>query len=297
MNKLKAIETFICVVEANGFAAAARQMNSSAPTVSRTIKELEASLGVLLLKRTTRNFALTKTGQHYYDDNKLILSKLNEAEIAAKSSYNQPVGRLNVSAPRMFGPIHVTPIIARYTSQYPETSVNAIFKDEIVDFVEENIDIAIRIGHLKDSSLMAKKVASLRWIVCGSPAYLEKNGIPETPNDLDTHKLVNLTVHDHRYNWEFKNAEKIRPKKDLVVNSILASKAAALADWGLIQALSYQVATEIEEGSLIPVLEDYATPPIPVHILHAEGKRASAKITAFSKLASRELQSDERLKL
>jgi len=167
----------------------------------------------------------------------------------------------------MFGPIHVTPIIARYTSQYPETSVNAIFKDEIVDFVEDNIDIAIRIGHLKDSSLMAKKVASLRWIVCGSPAYLEKNGIPETPNDLDTHKLVNLTVHDHRYNWEFKNAEKIRPKKDLVVNSILASKAAALADWGLIQALSYQVATEIEEGSLIPVLEDYATPPIPVHIL------------------------------
>jgi len=136
----------------------------------------------------------------------------------------------------MFGPIHVTPIIANYTFKYPETSVNAIFKDEIVDFLEDNIDVAIRIGHLKDSSLMAKKVASLRWIVCGSPAYLEKNGTPETPNDLNTHKLVNLTVHDHRYNWEFKNAEKIRPKNDLIVNSILASKAAALADWGLIQA-------------------------------------------------------------
>jgi DNA-binding transcriptional LysR family regulator len=297
MNKLKAIETFICVVEANGFAAAARQMNSSAPTVSRTIKELEASLGVLLLKRTTRNFTLTKTGQHYYDDNKLILSKLNEAEIAARSSYNQPVGRLNVSAPRMFGSIHVTPIIAAYTSQYPETSVNAVFEDEIVDFVEDNIDVAIRIGHLKDSSLIAKKVASVRWVVCGSPAYLKKNGTPASPDDLMNHKLVNLTVRDYRYNWRFKNAQKIPPKNDLIFNSILAAKAAALSDWGLIQALSYQVATEIQEGSLIPVLEDYATSPIPVHILHAEGKRASAKITAFSELASQGLQSDERLKL
>jgi DNA-binding transcriptional LysR family regulator len=297
MNKLKAIETFICVVEADGFAAAARQMNSSAPTVSRTIKELEASLGVLLLKRTTRNFTLTKTGQHYYDDNKLILSKLNEAEIAAKSSYNQPVGRLNVSAPRMFGSIHVTPIIAAYTSQYPETSVNAVFEDEIVDFVEDNIDVAIRIGHLKDSSLIAKKVASVRWVVCGSPAYLKKNGTPASPDDLMNHKLVNLTVRDYRYNWRFKNAQKIPPKNDLIFNSILAAKAAALSDWGLIQALSYQVATEIKDGSLIPVLEDYATSPIPVHILHAEGKRASAKITAFSELASQGLQSDERLKL
>ena len=297
MNKLKAIETFICVVEADGFAAAARQMNSSAPTVSRTIKELEASLGVLLLKRTTRSFTLTKTGQHYYDDNKLILSKLNEAEIAAKSSYNQPVGRLNVSAPRMFGSIHVTPIIAAYTSQYPETSVNAVFEDEIVDFVEDNIDVAIRIGHLKDSSLIAKKVASVRWVVCGSPAYLKKNGTPASPDDLMNHKLVNLTVRDYRYNWRFKNAQKISPKNDLIFNSILAAKAAALSDWGLIQALSYQVATEIKDGSLIPVLEDYATSPIPVHILHAEGKRASAKITAFSELASQGLQSDERLKL
>jgi DNA-binding transcriptional LysR family regulator len=243
MNKLKAIETFICVVEADGFAAAARQMNSSAPTVSRTIKELEASLGVLLLKRTTRSFTLTKTGQHYYDDNKLILSKLNEAEIAAKSSYNQPVGRLNVSAPRMFGSIHVTPIIAAYTSQYPETSVNAVFEDEIVDFVEDNIDVAIRIGHLKDSSLIAKKVASVRWVVCGSPAYLKKNGTPASPDDLMNHKLVNLTVRDYRYNWRFKNAQKIPPKNDLIFNSILAAKAAALSDWGLIQALSYQVAT------------------------------------------------------
>ena len=292
MNKLKAIETFICVVESNGFTAASRHLNSSAPTVTKAIKDLEESLGVLLLKRTTRRFALTSIGEKFYEDSKLIMHKLKEAEMAAKSSYSQPVGRLNVSAPTMFGAIHVTPIIAKYTAMYPHTSVKAIFTDEIIDLVEDNIDVAFRIGAMKDSSLMAKKVSQVRWIVCGSPAYFEKNGVPTSPSDLINHKLVNLTVGDFTFNWKFKNAQTVRPNDALTVNSVLASKVAALSDWGLIQALSYQLATEIHEGSLIPILEDYATPSIPVHLIHGEGKHVSTKIKAFSKLASNTLQSD-----
>jgi len=163
MNKFKAIETFLCVVDTGSFTAAARRLNISPSSVTRIIKDLEDDLGVLLLKRTTRSFVLTSTGRHFYKDNKEIMIRLAEAEMAAKSSYEQPVGHLNVSAPIMFGAMHVTPMITEFISKYPQTTVGARFTDTRVDLVKEDIDVTIRIGALKDSTMIARRLSSVSW--------------------------------------------------------------------------------------------------------------------------------------
>lgn len=291
MNKLKAIEVFLTVIDTQGFAAAARRLNISAPSVSRIIKDLEDELDVLLLKRTTRSFTLTHTGQEFYNDCKVVMNKLQDAEIAAKSQYKTPVGHLKITAPTMFGALFVTPIITEFLSLYPKIKVSTFFSDNLVNLIEDDMDIAIRIGQLENSSLIAKKIGSVEWMVCGTPEYLEKNGTPQSLEDLQDHNLINLRVRDKQFDWTFKDNKIVEPSDQLVVNSIPAAKSAAQSGWGLIQTLSYQIIPEIENGTLIPVLSDQKSPSIPIHIVHSEGRQASAKIDTFSKLISKRFKS------
>ena len=291
MNKLKAIEVFLTVIDMQGFAAAARRLNISAPSVSRIIKDLEDELDVLLLKRTTRSFTLTNTGQAFYNDCKVVMNKLQDAEIAAKSQYKTPIGHLKITAPAMFGALFVTPIITEFISLYPKIKVSTFFSDNLVNLIEDNIDVAIRIGQLENSSLIAKKIGSVQWVVCGTPDYLERNGVPQSLEDLQNHNLINLRVRDRQYDWTFKEGKIIEPSDKLIVNSILAAKSAAQSGWGLMQTLSYQIIPEIENGSLIPILSDEQSPSLPIQIVHSEGRQASAKIDAFSKLISKRFKS------
>jgi len=210
LNKLKAIEVFITVIDMQGFAAAARRLNISAPSVSRIIKDLEDELDVLLLKRTTRSFTLTNTGQAFYNDCKVVMDKLQDAEIAAKSQYKTPIGHLKITAPAMFGALFVTPIITEFISLYPKIKVSTFFSDNLVNLIEDNIDIAIRIGQLENSSLIAKKIGSVEWVVCGTPEYFKENGIPQKLDELQDHNLINLRVRDRQYDWTFKD-DKISP--------------------------------------------------------------------------------------
>lgn len=291
MNKLKAIEVFLTVIDMQGFAAAARRLNISAPSVSRIVKDLEDELDVLLLKRTTRSFTLTNTGQAFYNDCKVVMDKLQDAEIAAKSQYKTPIGHLKITAPAMFGALFVTPIITEFLSLYPKIKISTFFSDTLVNLIEDDIDVAIRIGQLENSSLIAKKIGSVEWVVCGTPEYLEKNGTPQNLDELQNHNLINLRVRDRQYDWTFKDNKIIEPSDQLVVNSILAAKSAAQSGWGLIQTLSYQIIPEIENGTLIPILTDEQPPRVPIHIVHSEGRQASAKIDTFSKLISKRFKS------
>jgi len=251
LNKLKAIEVFLTVIDMQGFAAAARRLNISAPSVSRIIKDLEDELDVLLLKRTTRSFTLTNTGQAFYNDCKVVMNKLQDAEIAAKSQYKTPIGHLKITAPAMFGALFVTPIITEFISLYPKIKVSTFFSDNLVNLIEDNIDVAIRIGQLENSSLIAKKIGSVQWVVCGTPDYLERNGVPQSLEDLQNHNLINLRVRDRQYDWTFKEGKIIEPSDKLIVNSILAAKSAAQSGWGLMQTLSYQDVIWLQPADMI----------------------------------------------
>ena len=295
MDRLRAIEVFVTVVEENSFSAAARKMNISPSSVSRIVQDLEADLKILLLKRTTRKFTLTNTGRSYFEDCKKIIQNLSDAEMTARASYNLPVGQLKVSAPEMFGAVYVTPIIAEFLSKYPEISISAVFNDRVEDIVDKNIDIAIRIGELGDSGLMAKKIASVSWIICGSPSYFDKKGVPKSTHDLLNHELIDLVIDYKHYNWKFKGDQALLPQNRLTVNSVLAAKRAALSGWGIVQVLSYQISEELNEGTLVEVLSSERPAPVPVNIVHSEGRNASAKIRLFSEFMASKIRTSKGL--
>jgi len=295
MDRIRAIDTFVTVVEANSFSEAAKRLNVSGSSVTRILKDLESDLGVLLLKRTTRQFALTDAGKLFYENGRYILKKLKEAENSVKSTHETPVGELKISAPAMFGALYVTPIIAEFLLMYPQLSIDAVYTDQVEDIVDKDIDVAVRIGHLGDSSLIARKITSVSWITCASPAYFEKNGVPETINELFNHELVELVVNHKYYNWKFKDDQVIFPQSRLTVNSVLSAKSAALSHAGIIQVLSYQLSKELSSGALVEILREERPAPIPVHLIHSEGRNASAKVRLFSDFLAQKIRKNNDL--
>lgn len=285
MDKLRALETFIAVADSNSFVAAARKLNMSAPSVTRLIGDLETELGVILLLRTTRQVTLTDVGQRYLEDAKAALADLEAADEAAQGAHGKPKGIINITAPTMFGKLHVTPIITDYLYRYPEVSVNGMFVDRVVNMIDEGIDVSIRIGELQDSSLMATRVGSVQLQICGSPDYFKTHSIPQKPSDLADHQTIGLSLGNFQMDWRFSDDELIKVNHRLVFNSIPAAINAAKSNWGLVRVISYQIGQELQEGTLQTVLHDYAPAPIPIHVVHGQGRRASAKVRAFVDLA------------
>ncbi|HEK0906717.1 TPA: LysR family transcriptional regulator [Pseudomonas putida] len=284
MDHIHLMKVFVAVGELESFAGAARRLDMSPAAVTRAVSALEERLGVKLLLRTTRSVRLTEAGGRYLEDCRSILASIAEANEAAAGVNATPKGELAVTAPILFGKKFVMPSIVRYLQQYPEVDVSAYFLDRVVNMVEEGMDVAVRIGQLPDSGLKALRVGKVRRMLCASPDYLARHGVPAHPSELHEHVVIATTNLSPRAGWRFGVTDEptmVRMKPRLTVTSNDGAIAAACAGLGIARLLSYQVVEEIASGRLQVVLADFEEAPWPIHILHRESKYGSAKVRAF----------------
>ena len=287
MARLEAMRVFVKVAETSNFAEAARQLFMSPPAVSRAISFLEDQIGTSLFTRTTRSVKLTEAGVRYVEDCRRILADVAEAEAAAAGLYARPTGTLNVTASVLFGQKFLVPILTEYLDQNPDVTVSATFVDRVVHIVDEGIDVAVRIGHLPDSSHNAIRVGAVRRVVCGSPQYFAANGVPNKPSDLADHNTITNTSAFAALEWRFggKEPQSVTIAPRLFFSTFEAAIQATLQGWGLSHPLSYQVGPLLMEGRLQTVLADYEEDPLPIHIVRPAGRSPSAKVRAFIDLA------------
>lgn len=283
MDRWQAMRVFVQVVDSGGFAPAAKLLHMSPPSVTRAVAGLEDLIGTRLLVRTTRSLKLTAAGEGYVADCRRILAEITEAEANAAGSFTQPAGLLTVTAPALFGRIHVLPVILDFLERYPAMQVKTVFVDRVTNLVEEGLDVAIRIATLPASGLIARRIGSIRQVLCGSPDYFSRHGEPEKPEDLASHAIIGRDGLFGHSEWLFGKDSSIRVpvSSRLICNTNDAAIAAAVAGFGLSRFQSYQVAPEIEAGRLRIVLAQYEREPIPIHIVHAEGRMVSARVRAF----------------
>ncbi len=293
MDRIQALEVFLAVAEAQSFAGGARKTGLSPPSVTRGINSLEERLGARLFTRTTRRVRLTDVGQAYLDDTRQVLEHLQAANDAAAGAATNPVGQLRLTCSHEFGRIYVMPVLTEYLDLYPDVSVEVVMVDRIVNLVEEGFDIAVRIGHLPPSDLSAVKVGRVRRVVCGSPDYFAENSIPRSPGDLKVHRTVAISPVSPSLEWKFGHAmdQAVRVDSRLIVSSVASGIEIARKGWGLTRVLSYQIGPDLECGAMQTVLEDFEPEPLPIHLVHVEGRRAAAKVRAFIDLASKRLRS------
>lgn len=295
MDRWQGMRIFVRVAETESFAEAARHLHMSAPAVTRAVAALEETIGARLFVRTTRSVKLTEAGVRYFEDCKRILSDIVEAEAAAGGSYAKPSGTLAVTASGLFGQMHVLPILMEYLDTYPTMSARTFFIDRPVNIIEEGIDVAVRIGRLPDSGFTAIKVGSVRRVVCGSPAYFEKHGIPATPADLKDHRIAASTAAWASPEWRFGQEQRVTVNAVLQGNTNEAVIATAEAGWGLTRVLHYQIGPALLAGRLQIVLAEFEEPPLPIHVLYPEGRHAPAKVRAFVDLAVARLRANRLL--
>ncbi len=296
MDRLHAMRVFVKAADSGGFAAAARHLNMSPPAVTRAIAMLEEHIGGRLFTRTTRTIRLTDIGRRYLVDCRRILTDLAEAEASAAGRHSSPSGPLVVTAPTLFGQYHVMPILMDYLDQHPAVRAQAMFVDRVTNIVEEGIDVAIRIGNLPDSSHSAIRIGSVRRVICGSPAYFERHGYPSKPDELIRHRIVAATLGSSSspVMWRFGGPGSVSVAIDspLQCHTIDSAIAAARAGWGLTRVLSYQIGPAVAAGDLEIILSDHEEPPMPVHVVHHEGRRASATVRGFVDIAVARLRAN-----
>jgi DNA-binding transcriptional LysR family regulator len=289
MDHLHSLRVFVAVGETGGFASAARSLGLSAPAVTRAIAALEARIGARLVHRTTRVVRLTEAGGRLLVDTRQILDALDEAEREAAGDLLAVRGTLSVTASAMVGRRVVAPLVLRLLEAHPELSVRMLFVDRVVDLLEEGVDVAVRIAHLPDSGLTAVRVGSVRRMVVAAPAWIARHGRPEAPSALADADAIVLSQQAAdpqlrgRPEWVFgaDEAERVRVRPRIVVNAVEPAIDAAVAGVGVVRVLSYQVAAEVASGALVPVLEGWEPRPIPVSVLHREGRRPTARVRAF----------------
>lgn len=296
MDRFHLMSVFVAVAETEGFAAGARRLRMSPPAVTRAVAALEEQLGVKLFNRTTRYVRTTEAGQRYLTDARRILADLDAANEAAAGINAEPRGHLTITAPEMFGRMHVMPGIIDYLERYPGTEVSAVFLDRVVNLLEEGIDVGIRIGELPDSSMQALRVGSVRLVLCASPDYLKRNGNPQHPQELLKHSIITSSAGGNTADWQFqqlKNSWSQRLQPRLMVTKNDAAIAAAVQGLGITRLLSYQIAPQIATGKLQSILDDFEPPPQPIHIVHREGRYSSTRVRAFIDLLAERLRADQ----
>jgi DNA-binding transcriptional LysR family regulator len=284
MDRINAMQAFVTVADLKGFAPAARKLKLSPSAVTRLIAALEQRLGARLLQRTTRSVTLTDAGARYLERIRRILADVEEAETAAEGERTRPSGRLVISAPVGFGRLHVSPVMTAYLKRYSEVSGELRLEDRIINLVEDGIDLAVRIGHLADSSLVARQVGEMRRIMVASPAYLKAHGEPNTPGALVSHQTIQFGATSGSAEWRFvESGREIRVNyaPRLLTNSADAAIQYAEAGGGLTRVLAYQTADAIKRGGLKIVLQKFEQPPLPIHIVYPTSRLLSAKVRAF----------------
>jgi DNA-binding transcriptional LysR family regulator len=284
MDKLRAMDTFVRIVDGGSLTAAAGALNTSLPSVVRQLAALEAALDVRLLNRTTRRLALTDEGREYYERSKRLLADVEEAEAALSARRVEPRGRLRVTASVLFGRLHVAPAVNAFVAKHPAVRVELVLLDRAVDLIEEGLDVGIRIGSLPDSSLVAVPVGATRRVVCASPGYLKRHGRPGSPEDLARHRSVGFTSLSPDHEWVLRDGERTRRvKMDPLVasNQIDVALGACLDGLGLGQFLCYQVKAGIESKRLVRVLTAYEPAGVPVQVIYPGARRMSANVRAL----------------
>lgn len=293
MDRFEAMKVFVAVAEAQGFSAAARRLAMPLATVSRQIAGLEAHLKAQLFTRTTRHVALTDSGRHYLAACTRLLDELAEAERLAAGEYAEPRGVLHITAPIVFGRLHVVPIVAEFLAVFPQVDIRLQLADRIVHLLEEHLDLAVRIGALDDSSMTAARLGAVRRIVCGSPAYLAARGEPRHPRDINHHDCVDFENLSARPEWHFLDkgrAAAVPIHARLSVNTAEAAIDAALVGLGLTRVLSYQATQALAAGRLQRILQDFEVEALPVSLVYPANRFMPLKLRAFLDFAAPRLR-------
>jgi DNA-binding transcriptional LysR family regulator len=294
MDRLDAMSILREAVDAGSLSAAGRRLGVPLATVSRKVSDLERHLGTRLLIRSTRQLTLTDAGRSFVAACRRILEDVAEAERAASGEYSAPKGELNLSAPIVFGRLHVLPVAMAFLKTYPDIDIRLMLSDRVVDLQEDRVDIAIRIGELPDSSMVATKVGSIRRVLCGSPAHFAAHGTPGHPKELATRDCITFSGLMSADSWTFKTGKvdvAVAIRSRLVVNTAEAAIDAAIAGIGVTRVLSYQVANAVLAGTLAVALQEFEATPSPVSLVHAAQPLLPQKLRAFLDFAAPLLKS------
>ncbi len=284
MEDFAGLAVFAQVVEARSFSAAARSLGMSKSAVSKRVARLEDRLGARLLNRTTRRLSLTEVGAAFYERCARIVSELEEAELAVTRLSSEPRGTLKLNAPVTFGQLQIAPAVPELLARHPELRIDMLLSDRVVDLVEEGFDLAIRLGPLPDSTLVARRLAPDRRVVCATPGYLERHGRPRTPAELETHNCLGYSFLGTQSEWRFRGPRGERPQRvrgNFQANNGEVLRAALLEGLGLALMPTFIVGRDLAAGRLELVLEDYELPPGGVHAVYPHGRHLSPKVRAF----------------
>jgi DNA-binding transcriptional LysR family regulator len=293
MDRLESMSILVAAVEAGSLSAAARRLGTPLATVSRKVSELEGHLETRLLNRTNRRLTLTDAGQSYVAACRRILEQVDEAERAASGEFSAPRGELMVTAPIVFGRLHVLPVATEFLAAYPEIKVRLALADRVVNLMEDHVDVALRIGALPDSSLMATRIGVIRRVVCASPAYFAARGVPKTLADLAAHDCIGFDVLTTAEAWTFKQERSeisVPISARLTVTTAEAVVDAAISGVGIARVLSYQAAQALRDGRLALALVDFEPEPWPVHLVYTGGRMLPLKLRAFLDFAAPRLK-------
>ncbi|MFG1304777.1 LysR substrate-binding domain-containing protein [Xanthobacter autotrophicus] len=295
MDRLEAMSLLLRVVEKGSFSAASRDLHVPLATLSRKVGELEAHLGTRLLLRTTRRLALTDAGAAYVASARRILEQVDEAERIAAGEFHAPRGELVLTAPILFGRLHVLPVATAFLAAYPEIDVRLLLSDRNLHLVDDHVDMAVRIGPLPDSRMIATRVGSMRTVVCASPRLLAAHGTPKAPEDLAKLPCVNFDFLSPVPAWRFRMQDAagtidvpVRPR--LSVSTAEAAVWAATEGVGATRLLHYQCAAAVRDGDLRIILADFEPEPLPVHLIHAERGTLPSKMRVFLDFAAERLR-------
>jgi DNA-binding transcriptional LysR family regulator len=284
MDRLEVMSVIVAVTETGSFSAASRRLRTPVATVSRKVAELEARLKAQLFQRTSRRVTLTDAGRSYIDACKRIIEQVDDAEREVSGEYRAPKGDLAVTAPWGLGHTHLLPLATEFLSAYPDIALRLMLTDRVVNTVSENIDVAIRIGNLPDSSMIATRIGSIRVVVCASPAYLSARGTPKKLGDLRNHDCITVDDVASPSTWKFGKSNRpvvVPIRSRLTVNTSEAAVLAAISGVGLARVMSYKMDAAKRAGTLVVVLDQFEPEPLPAHIVYAERKPVPLKLRAF----------------
>ena len=285
MIDLLSLQTFVRIADGGSLSAAARATGRSLPAISRSLVQLEAELGVRLLHRTTRRIHLTDAGAQYLERCRRILAEVDDANASVSDLGRSLAGPITLTAPILFGQLHIAPVVTEFLGLHPEVSVSLMLSDALSNIVEEGIDLAVRIGRLQDSGLVARKLGEVRRVACASPAYLKRRGTPKAPKDLANHSCLQFGALSPTPYWEFHEAGKprqVRIQGNFASNQGAPVIEAARAGLGIVFVLSYQVQELVAKGELRVVLQAYEAPPIPVSLILPSGRLQPARVKALA---------------
>lgn len=284
MDRLAAMETFVCVVETGSFSAAARRLNVGQPAISKSIALLEERLAVRLLTRSTRGLAPTEAGTLFFEHARKVIEGANEAEYVVRSAGAGLTGTLRISTTVTFARLHILPHLGGFLDKHPLLDVDVRLEDRSTNLIEDGIDVALRMGNLSDSNLTARKIATCPRCVIGTPAYFKRRGVPELPADLVDHEAVIYTLGGGGTSWLFKKAgaeQSVTVTGRIKVSAAEGVRTAVLSNYSLTLSSEWMFAPELASGDVVKVLQDWTLPGLDLWAIFPTGRMASAKVRAF----------------